>query len=86
MRATTPEERAALHALGRRIRAFRERMEMTIAELARCVDCDASYLGQLERGTRNPTVLLLVRLGGALRVSPAALLSNDATDLDRSMR
>lgn len=80
MRASSPTEREVLVRLGARIRLLRSTRSLTIADLAAEARCDPSYLGQVERGTRNPTVILLQRLSEILGTSLAALLqSTDQT-------
>lgn len=47
---------------------------MSQEELAFQAGMKRSYLSDLERGTRNPTVRALGRLSDALNVTPASLL------------
>jgi transcriptional regulator with XRE-family HTH domain len=48
---------------------------MSQEELAHQADMKRSYLSDLERGTRNPSVRAVERLARALNVEPALLLS-----------
>jgi transcriptional regulator with XRE-family HTH domain len=66
-----------LEGLGAYIRKLRLARSLTIADVAARAKCDASYLGQVERGRRNPTVLLLHRIAAILETSSAALHSKD---------
>ena len=50
---------------------------MTLETLAHEVGLAYSYMGQLERGQRNPTLDVVERIAGVLKVSPLALLTHD---------
>lgn len=60
--------------LGRNVRS--KRRELGLSQEALAYDCDMkrSYLSDLERGVRNPTVRALGRLAKALGVPPGDLL------------
>lgn len=60
--------------VGRNIRRLREERELTQEQLAFEAQIDLTYLGGIERGRRNPSLLVLSRIAGALSVQPAALL------------
>ncbi|MFN3779258.1 MAG: helix-turn-helix domain-containing protein [Brevundimonas aurantiaca] len=60
--------------LGRNVRALRTASGISQEELAFRANMKRSYLSDLERGTRNPTVRALGRLAEALAVSPGRLL------------
>ena len=59
--------------LGYRIRYLREEKGLSIEALALEADINRNYLGDLERGTRNPTVVVLNRIATALNISLSAL-------------
>lgn len=61
--------------LGRNVRAHRHRLGMSQEELAHQADMKRSYLSDLERGTRNPSVRAVAKLAKALGVSPSELLA-----------
>jgi transcriptional regulator with XRE-family HTH domain len=61
--------------LGRNIRACREARGLTQEQLALDAGMKRSYVSELERGLRNPTVRALGRLAQALQVAPASLLN-----------
>ncbi|HEX7850408.1 MAG TPA: helix-turn-helix transcriptional regulator [Sphingomonas sp.] len=63
-----------VHLLGRNVRRHRIERGMSQEELAFQAGMKRSYLSDLERGTRNPTVRALGRLSDALNVTPASLL------------
>nr|WP_295238181.1 helix-turn-helix transcriptional regulator [uncultured Brevundimonas sp.] len=60
--------------LGRNVRALRIASGISQEELAFRANMKRSYLSDLERGTRNPSVRALGRVADALNVSPASLL------------
>jgi transcriptional regulator with XRE-family HTH domain len=60
--------------LGRNIKSARRAKGMSQEALAFEAGMKRSYLSDLERGTRNPTVRALGRLATALDVSPAELV------------
>jgi len=65
--------------LGVNVRHHRKLKGMTQEELAAAADMERSYVSDLERGTRNPSVAALGRLAAALDVEPSVLLLT-ATD------
>ncbi len=60
--------------LGANVRRHRKLAGMSQEELALESGLKRSYVSDLERGTRNPSVRALGRLAAALRVEPARLL------------
>lgn len=60
--------------LGMRIRFLRKQKKMSIEDLALEAEINKNYLSDLERGTRNPTVLILNKLAKALRISLSELV------------
>jgi len=61
---------------GKNVRTLRDREGLSQEELAFRAGMKRSYLSDLERGTRNPSVRALGRLAEALRVAPARLLED----------
>ena len=59
--------------LGYRIRYLRQQRNMTIEDLALEANINRNYLGDLERGMRNPTVVILNRLVKALKIDLSTL-------------
>jgi transcriptional regulator with XRE-family HTH domain len=60
----------------RRTRRHRQLKNMTQEQLALEAGMERSYVSDLERGTRNPTVRALGRLAEALGVEPKELLES----------
>lgn len=63
--------------LGENVRRLRTTRGLSQEELAFAADMKRSYLSDLERGTRNPSVRALGRLAAALAVEPAELLRSE---------
>tara|TARA_R110002124_G_scaffold238531_1_gene403784 strand:- start:9644 stop:9895 length:252 start_codon:yes stop_codon:yes gene_type:complete len=61
---------------GKNVRTLRDREGLSQEELAFRAGMKRSYLSDLERGTRNPSVRALGRLAEALRVAPSLLLED----------
>ena len=67
-----------VQVLGRNVRDVRKLRGMSQEDLAHEAGMKRSYLSDLERGQRNPTVRALGRLADALSVAPSALLADIA--------
>ncbi|MDQ0452365.1 transcriptional regulator with XRE-family HTH domain [Brevundimonas nasdae] len=52
---------------------------MTLEVLALEVGLAYSYVGELERGRRNPTLKIVERIADVLGISPLELLAKDTT-------
>lgn len=61
--------------VGRNVRLRRQAVGLTQEQLAFDAEIDLTYLGGIERGRRNPSLLVIVRLAGALGLRPAELLN-----------
>ena len=59
--------------LGARIRYLRQQKNMTIEDLALEAEINRNYLCDLERGTRNPTVVVLNKIAKALEINVSTL-------------
>jgi transcriptional regulator with XRE-family HTH domain len=64
---------SALAAFGRNVRQARESMGLTQQLLAEKSSLSRTYLCDVERGLRNPSLLTVWRLAEALGMSAAAL-------------
>ena len=59
---------------GTNVRARRKALGLTQEALADAVKLAPTYVGQIERGLRNPTLEIVERFGRVLQVSPLDLL------------
>lgn len=59
--------------LGARIRKLRQHLGWSQEDLAEATGLHRTYVSQLERGLRNPTLTVLARLAIALQVDLAEL-------------
>ncbi|NPV89897.1 MAG: helix-turn-helix transcriptional regulator [Firmicutes bacterium] len=66
-----------LNKLGSRIREERKRARLTQEQLAEMAGCNESYIGQIERGEKNPSLEVLVNIANALGVTLDYLLANN---------
>lgn len=66
--------------MGRNVRDYRKQRGLSREQLALDAGMKRSYVSDLERGERNPSVRALGRLAEALRVSPADLLMPPTTE------
>ena len=64
--------------IGARIRALRQALKLTQAELAERAGIDPSFYGQIERGVGVPSLRTLFAVAAVLRVEPAELLPKAA--------
>jgi transcriptional regulator with XRE-family HTH domain len=70
--------------LGANVRKFRKLKGMSQEQLALEAGMERSYVSDLERGTRNPSVRALGRLADALDIPPhELLLAIDRDEEDR---
>jgi transcriptional regulator with XRE-family HTH domain len=60
--------------VGKNVRRFRQRAQLTQEQLAFAAEIDLTYVGGIERGKRNPSVLVLARIAAALGIQPSELL------------
>jgi transcriptional regulator with XRE-family HTH domain len=61
--------------VGKNVRLYRGRLGVSQEELAFRADLHRTYVSDVERGVRNPTVVIVGRLAKALEVEPPALLA-----------
>jgi DNA-binding XRE family transcriptional regulator len=62
-------------AFGQVLRAQRERCSLSQEALALKANVDRTFVSQIERGIRQPTLTTLVKLAKALEVPPSKLIS-----------
>jgi transcriptional regulator with XRE-family HTH domain len=60
--------------VGGNVRRLRQIAGLTQEQLAFEASIDLTYVGGIERGRRNPSLLVMVRIADALKVEPKSLL------------
>lgn len=60
--------------VGKNVRRYRELKGISQEELAFDADLHRTYVSGVERGVRNPTVIIVGKLASALGVAPCKLL------------
>ena len=63
-------------AIGRAVKEFREKLGLTIAELAKAADMSAGMLSKIENGATSPSLASLQALGKALQVPVTAFFKS----------
>lgn len=63
-----------LTAFGKAVRSERQRAGLSQEDLAEQSGLHRTYIGGIERGERNPTLLTTLRIATALGVVPSSLL------------
>jgi transcriptional regulator with XRE-family HTH domain len=71
-----------LTAFGNTLRDERQKAGLTQELLAEKSGLHRTYIGSVERGERNPTLLSIARIAGALHLPPSSLLRG----VDRQVR
>jgi transcriptional regulator with XRE-family HTH domain len=68
------ERARLLRMFGEKLRAARERRELSQEALARLLDVHRTHIGALELGLRDPHLTMLLILADGLQIPPSALL------------
>ena len=63
-------------AFGERVRALRQAANLSQEELAEACGLHRTYVGAVERGERNISLLNIIALSRALRIKPSSLLED----------
>lgn len=66
--------------LGKNVRRYRKEKGMTQEQLAVAASMERSYVSDIERGTRNPSVAALGRIAEALDVDASYLLAHEPVE------
>jgi transcriptional regulator with XRE-family HTH domain len=61
-------------AFGRVLREQRQARDMSQEALALKANVDRTFVSQIERGIRQPTLTTLCKLAGALEIQPSTLI------------
>jgi transcriptional regulator with XRE-family HTH domain len=61
--------------VGRNVKKYRQQKGLTQEELAFAAKIDLTYVGGIERGRRNPSLLVMARVADALAVPLQKLLT-----------
>lgn len=69
-------------ALGRAISKLRQNLRLSQEELANRAGIHRTYVSQLERGIKSPTLAVLIKLARALETKPSRLLRSIEDELD----
>lgn len=70
-----------LKMVGKQIRIYRKARNMSQKELSRKAGLHYTYIGQIERGTKNATIMSLNKISQALGISLSELL----TDMEKNI-
>ena len=70
MTMTASEEKDIRKKFGERLRYLRGVRELSQEDLAHLCDLDRSYIGGVERGERNVSLLNIKKIADALCISP----------------
>lgn len=68
------KERAITKKIGFAIRQLREAKGMSQEELAFCCELHRTYIGSVERGERNISIINITRISNALGLTSASLM------------
>lgn len=72
-------------AIGREVRAFRLKLDMTVTELAKQAGLSPGMLSKIENGVTSPSLATLRALSGALQVPVTALFRKFEEERDASL-
>jgi transcriptional regulator with XRE-family HTH domain len=90
MKRETPQRSRATQenkleiAIGREIRNFRTKMDLTIAELAKLADLSSGMLSKIENGNTSPSLATLQSLSKALNIPVTAFFRKYEEERDAS--
>jgi transcriptional regulator with XRE-family HTH domain len=70
----TPQQGNAQLAFGQAVRKFRLKRSFSQERLAELADIHRTYIGDVERGTRNISLLNMTRIAKALQVPLSRLI------------
>jgi len=82
----TESMKSLLKSVGRRVRSAREALQLTQEQLAERAGLHVSYVGQIERGLREPSLKSLFAVAKALNLQISDLLSEAEEKEDGLLR
>jgi len=65
--------------IGERLRKYRQNAKMSQENLAELAGVHPTYIGQVERGEKNPTIESVIKIAGALQLPLEELFANIIT-------
>ncbi len=65
----------ATEIVGMRVKSFRIKRKLSQEKLAELSNLHTTYIGQIERGEKNPSLLSLIKIANALEITPESLVS-----------
>tara|TARA_R110002124_G_scaffold133833_1_gene296353 strand:- start:531 stop:755 length:225 start_codon:yes stop_codon:yes gene_type:complete len=68
-----PSREPVLEKFGHNVREKREALGLSQEALAHAAELDRTYIGGIERGERNPTLISTVRIAKALKTSASEI-------------
>jgi transcriptional regulator with XRE-family HTH domain len=71
--------RPAIRAIGRRVRAHRVALHLTQGQLGHKANVSAKFIGEIERGTHNSSIVTLLFLAEGLGCSLAQLIQDESS-------
>ena len=74
------QRKTAEQLLGDVIRSRREKLNLSQEDLALECGLHRTYISQLERGQKSPTLRALIMIAKALRIEPAELVKQATLD------
>jgi transcriptional regulator with XRE-family HTH domain len=66
-----------LNIVAKNVRIYRESKGLTQQELADLADLHRNYILEVEKGSRNLTIITLEKIAQALNIQPERLLTNE---------
>jgi transcriptional regulator with XRE-family HTH domain len=71
-----------LHFIGRRIRGWREGLDLSLQELARRADVAPSTIQKVETGQMVPSIAIVMKIARGLDRRPTELISDESEELE----
>ena len=71
-------------AFGKIVAGLRQAARLSQEDLAERADIHRTYVSQIERGLKSPTIAMLLRLSKALETTPSKLMRQLETELGGS--